>query len=117
RIHPRSGVERILAPENLSLLEKAARSRELVLAFDYDGTLAPIVSDILKAQMRPGTARLLKQVMAAYPTAILSGRGYPDLRALLGGQLGRRSLTRILLIGSHGMQWGGKGKPSPRHER
>ena len=47
----------ILLEPNRQVLEEFARSNAL-LAFDFDGTLAPIVADPARARMRPATTRL-----------------------------------------------------------
>ncbi|MGZ3696631.1 MAG: trehalose-phosphatase [Bdellovibrionota bacterium] len=110
------GVEKLFSPEILSRIETAARG-ELALAFDYDGTLAPIVPDILGAPMRPETVRLLKRVSGLYPTAVVSGRGFPDLAQLMKAQLGSAT-KKLILIGSHGMQFGSANSGHcERHEK
>ena len=48
----------ILAPRNRAILADFAASNVL-LAFDYDGTLAPIASTPAQARMRASTRRLL----------------------------------------------------------
>jgi trehalose 6-phosphate phosphatase len=58
---------------------------DVLLAFDFDGTLAPIVSDPAAAAMRPATRRLLAQVAGLYPCAVVSGRSEQDVRQRLGG--------------------------------
>lgn len=87
-----------------------ARGREVVLdrlaaanllvAFDYDGTLAPIVADRDRAALRPRTARLLARVADRYPTAVVSGRACADVAARVRG-LGVRYLS-----GNHGLEPG-----------
>ena len=51
----------ILSRAHREVLQQYAWSNVL-LAFDYDGTLAPIVRDPEKAAMRPAMRRLLVQV-------------------------------------------------------
>jgi trehalose 6-phosphate phosphatase len=90
----------VLAAKQHSLLAAFASSNTLV-AFDYDGTLAPIVDDPAGAGMRPRTRRLLARVAARYPTAIISGRGLRDLKATVG------ALRLAHLSGNHGIEpWG-----------
>jgi trehalose 6-phosphate phosphatase len=57
----------------------------VLLAFDYDGTLAPIVPDPDKAAMRPTTRRLLVEVAGRYPCVVISGRARSDVRRRLFG--------------------------------
>ncbi len=66
------------------ILEQLA-SRDLLVALDFDGTLAPIVPDPAAATLRPATRRLLATVAQRYPCAVISGRAEADvLRALAG---------------------------------
>jgi trehalose 6-phosphate phosphatase len=85
----------ILAEENRSCLARVAESRAL-LAFDYDGTLAPIVSDPRRAAMREATRELLGAVADAYSCVVVSGRTPPDLERRLDG------LGLLDVIGDHG---------------
>ncbi|MBC7781232.1 MAG: trehalose-phosphatase, partial [Proteobacteria bacterium] len=48
-------------------------ARRPLLAFDFDGTLAPIVPDRAAAVMTPTTASLLARVAELYPCAVISG--------------------------------------------
>lgn len=77
-------------------------SRRLLIALDYDGTLAPIVADPARAALRGRTQRALRELAARYPCVVISGRSRRDLLRRLRG-LGLRQL-----IGNHG------GEPSPR---
>jgi trehalose 6-phosphate phosphatase len=92
-------VRRLFAARNLELLAQLASSNVL-LAFDYDGTLAPIVADRELARMRAKTAQLLDQVCRVYPCAVISGRSKADV----GGRLGNASVKYI--IGNHGLEPG-----------
>jgi trehalose 6-phosphate phosphatase len=58
---------------------------DALLAFDFDGTLAPIVDDPASAQMRPPTRHLLAEVARLYPCAVISGRPEEDVLLRLGG--------------------------------
>lgn len=73
----------ILDPEAHDDLLSFARATVLV-AFDYDGTLAPIVSDPEKAELRATTRALLDQVTKLYPCAVISGRARSDTLQRLG---------------------------------
>lgn len=72
----------ILAKRNLPILASFAASNVL-LAFDYDGTLAPIVSRPDRAQMPKRTMRLLAEVAQLYPCVVISGRQLKDITARL----------------------------------
>jgi len=87
----------ILARANRELLEQFSWSNVL-LAFDYDGTLAPIVSDPEQAPMRASTRALLRNLTDLYPVAIISGRAQADALK----QLGRIGVKQV--IGNHGLE-------------
>jgi trehalose 6-phosphate phosphatase len=87
----------ILSPENREVLVQFAFSNALV-AFDYDGTLAPIVADPERAWMRPRTRKLLEELARVYPCIVISGRGQADTRSRLQG-IGVRGV-----IGNHGAE-------------
>src|SRR5688572_28246449 len=74
----------ILAKRHIQKLAEFASSNVLV-AFDYDGTLAPIVADPALARMRPGTRRLLASVARRYPCVVISGRARHDVLSRVGG--------------------------------
>jgi trehalose-phosphatase len=64
-----------------TLTSTYAEGRRLVLLFDYDGTLAPIVEHPHLATLGDGTRRLLRR-LAGLPrvsVGIISGRGIDDL--------------------------------------
>jgi trehalose 6-phosphate phosphatase len=50
-----------------------------ILAFDYDGTLAPIVDDPKIAKMASKTRDLLAEIAQYFPVAIISGRQRSDI--------------------------------------
>jgi len=85
---------------NQDLLEMFAWSNVL-LAFDYDGTLAPIVNAPAHATMRASTRRLLRRASKLYPCVVITGRAKADaLRRLRDSEVGR-------VVGNHGAE------PSP----
>jgi len=86
----------ILSPGRRPLLEELAR-RRLLVAFDYDGVLAPLAPSSGGRRMRPATRRLLLRASSRYPTAVVSGRAYRDLSGLVGGAV-------PLLVGNHGFE-------------
>ena len=90
----------LLAPRNRPVLERFAR-RDLVLVFDFDGTLAPIVADRSAARMRARTRRLFRQVARLYPSAVISGRGLRNIQPRLKG------IKLACIIGNHGAEWTG----------
>jgi len=90
-------VKDILAHANRQVLAQVASSHVL-LAFDYDGTLAPIVSDPDQAHMRERTRELLERVANAYPCIVISGRSQEDVQR-------RVSEAGVFeVIGNHGLE-------------
>lgn len=87
----------ILAAMHRDTLVLCARSRVL-LAFDFDGTLAPIVRDPDKARMRPRTRSLLHAIALRYPCAVVSGRARRDVLARLEG------IRLVEVVGNHGAE-------------
>jgi trehalose 6-phosphate phosphatase len=87
----------ILAPANAAVLSQLAWSN-VMLAFDYDGTLAPIVADPDVARMREKTRDLLENVARAYPCVVISGRSQEDVLKRVRG-------TGVFeVIGNHGLE-------------
>jgi trehalose 6-phosphate phosphatase len=87
----------VLGPAGRRALRRFSRSGPL-LAFDYDGTLAPIVGDPERADMRAATRELLTRLAARYVCVVVSGRPRRDLI---------RRLTRVGIaevIGNHGIE-------------
>jgi trehalose 6-phosphate phosphatase len=94
----------LLAKANREVLEQYACSRTMV-AFDFDGTLAPIVADRERAAMRSRTRRLLRRVARSYPCVVISGRSRSDVSRRVRG-------VRVAeVIGNHGME---RGRPPAR---
>ena len=93
-------MKNILAKEQLATLLDFAQERVL-LAFDFDGTLAPIVRDPEAAAMRPRTAAMLAKVAKLYPCAVISGRSRADVMAKVD------AIPLRAIFGNHGME------PSP----
>jgi trehalose 6-phosphate phosphatase len=87
----------ILKGAGLLWLGELARSRPL-LAFDFDGTLAPIVAHPEDAAMRPDTRGLLLDLAHRYPCAVISGRGRSDVKQKLSG------IPLVAVVGNHGME-------------
>jgi trehalose 6-phosphate phosphatase len=94
----------ILSPTGRAALEEFARSNVL-LGFDFDGTLAPIVDDPASARLRPSTRTLLGELTGRYPCAIVSGRARDDVLRLVEG------LPLMRIVGNHGTE----GERPPRN--
>ena len=89
--------EPILTTPHLRTLGGFALSNVLV-AFDYDGTLAPIAARPEDAHMRPGTRALLTSIARAYPTVVISGRALADVTAMLN------RVPLWYVYGNHGLE-------------
>ncbi|GAA5122236.1 trehalose-phosphatase [Pseudonocardia adelaidensis] len=78
-----------------------ARAPRLLVALDFDGVLAPIVSVPSDARPLPDSAAALEELATLPDTtvALLSGRGRADLAAVSGFG------DPIRLIGSHGSEF------------
>ena len=82
---------------NQHLLEMFAWSNVL-LAFDYDGTLAPLASTPTRASIRSSTRQLLRRATKLYPCIAISGRGRADAISRL------RGLAIHRVVGNHGAE-------------
>ncbi|WP_039794745.1 trehalose-phosphatase [Nocardia araoensis] len=82
-------------------LSTVARVPRLLVASDYDGTLAPIVSDPTKAFPHRESVSALRALAGLTGTtaAVISGRALRDLAAL------SRLPVEVQLIGSHGSEF------------
>jgi trehalose 6-phosphate phosphatase len=87
----------ILAEPHRQVVADLARSHALI-AFDYDGTLAPIVDDPDMALMRHRTRDLLIDLAHIFPCAVISGRSQEDVNRRL------RGIDVVGVIGNHGLE-------------
>lgn len=78
------------------------KGQEIILFFDFDGTLAPIVNDPEDAQIDQEMQQQLKIVAEHFRTAIISGRDRIDVRDRVG-------IEPIFYAGSHGFDISGPG--------
>lgn len=81
-------------------------SEPCLWVFDFDGVLAPIIADREHAAVSEQTARLMAQLAAKVPVAVLSGRGRADVKK-------RLSFKTRFLLGNHGLE----GPPEFAHRR
>lgn len=77
-----------------------AAARRLLIALDFDGTLAPVVDDPAKARALPEARAAVDRLsrMAATRVALVSGRTLASLEEVAG--VG----DEVLLVGSHGIE-------------
>lgn len=101
----------MIDPNLADALIAAAGAGRLLIASDFDGTLAPIVSDPLAAAPQAGAMKAITDVAAldGVDVVVVSGRSIEMLTELTGRPHGVR------LIGTHGAQL--EGEPLPDHIR
>lgn len=75
----------------------AALARRPLLAFDFDGTLAPIVPRPEDARVAPAVVQRLEQLARTLPVAVITGRRVADVQARLG-------FEPRFVIGNHGAE-------------
>lgn len=80
----------------LRIIESLTLTKTLY-AFDFDGTLAPIVRTPEMARATESTSNLVKALSAHVPVAIISGRSIADLKKHL-------NFTPDHMIGNHGLE-------------
>jgi trehalose 6-phosphate phosphatase len=93
-------VKNILGKRELSRLEQFVDDDTLI-AFDFDGTLAPLARDPRAARLRKSTSKLLHRIAGRYRTAVISGRPRADVLVRLNGAPVRA------VVGNYGLE------PSP----
>lgn len=95
-----------LAPELREALRRIADTGQLLVAMDFDGTMAPIVDSAHDARPLPRSAAAFAglAVLPRTTTALISGRALASLREVASPPVD------TLLIGSHGAEaWLGPG--------
>jgi len=85
-----------LSPGALAELARFVQNRPL-LAFDIDGTLAPIVSRPWDARVSQTLQEELSRLAARARVAVLTGRAVADAKGMLG-------FTPAYLVGNHGAE-------------
>ncbi len=76
---------------------EAVLKRRPLFAFDFDGTLAPIVAHPDDARVPEELAMLLARLAQLRPVAIVTGRSVEDVRPRLG-------FVPVEIVGSHGAE-------------
>src|SRR5215470_16551528 len=99
--HSATGAALSLDPDLRAALLRVARVPQLLVACDYDGTLAPIVADPTKATPSPGAVTAIRAISSLPQTTVgvISGRALRDLAAL------SRLPGEVRLVGSHGSEF------------
>ena len=96
----------------LAVLARDTTRRPLLVALDFDGTLAPLVDDPDISRMLPRAAQAVAQLVdvAGVTLALVSGRSVVDLHRRSGVPEG------TILIGSHGGERGRVGSSGLERE-
>lgn len=94
----------LLRPRHLRALARfmgagTGRAGRVLLAFDYDGVLAPLVKKPSGARMRSSTRALLARVARLHPVAVVSGRAWKDCARFVDG-------LAPIVVGNHGFELG-----------
>jgi len=97
----------LFSPEGQSALARTLQRRPL-LAFDFDGTLAPIVARPNDAHLSKGVSARLATLAAHLPVAIVTGRSIDDVRGRLG-------FEPRFIVGNHGAEDEGRVAPLGAH--
>jgi trehalose-phosphatase len=84
-------------------------ARRLVLFFDYDGTLTPIVRRPEDATLSDAMRSLLRELATHVTVGIVSGRDLDDVRSMV-------ALDELYYAGSHGFDVRGPGELRMQHE-
>jgi trehalose 6-phosphate phosphatase len=95
----RPALARFLSEPRAPAPDGAPAPPRILLAFDYDGVLAPIVKEPSGARMRPVTRTLLARLARRYPVAVVSGRAWKDVAAFVDGLV-------PTIVGNHGFELG-----------
>ncbi|WP_051701580.1 trehalose-phosphatase [Mycetocola saprophilus] len=90
-----------LAPVLEAALNRFAETPRILVALDFDGTLAPIVDDPMSARALPESAAAIAELRGLPDTtvALVSGRDLASLDALYPDSAG------ILIVASHGGEY------------
>lgn len=88
---------------------------DALLAFDFDGTLAPIVDNPEDSRLHEGAARALSGISPRVgQLAIITGRGVDAVRRL-GGLDSREGLSSLVVLGQYGVERWDAGTGELRH--
>jgi trehalose 6-phosphate phosphatase len=89
-------MKHIFSPEGQRALQGLVAGQPL-LAFDFDGTLAPIVESPGDARVAAGVVQRLIRLAAWRPVAVVTGRAVADVRTRLG-------FEPAYVVGNHGAE-------------
>lgn len=89
-------MQHLFGPDGETALAATLQQRPL-LAFDFDGTLTPIVARPNDARLSSAVAQRLATLAAHLPVAIVTGRSVEDVRGRLG-------FAPRFIVGNHGAE-------------
>jgi trehalose 6-phosphate phosphatase len=89
-------MKHFLSPQGMQILEALSFTKTLY-AFDFDGTLAKIVSGPTEARLNVQTVRLISKLSELVPVAVISGRGRSDLKDRIPPEI-------PYAVGNHGLE-------------
>lgn len=92
----------VFSNEGHRAIEELAR-RAAVLVFDFDGTLAPVVSGSRDARIRWHTRALLRIAAVQFPSAVISDRPRAELAEHVG------TIRLLAVVGNDGAERDGSG--------
>ncbi|MFE1644826.1 trehalose-phosphatase [Microbacterium sp. P01] len=105
-----------LPPETVDTLRPLAETAVLLVALDFDGTLAPFEDEPMKARMLPESRAAVESLFTLPDTvvALVSGRSLSDLEQISE----HTEDSAIVLAGSHGAEFWipGEGLVTPTEE-
>ena len=83
----------------VEVADRISRSARVLLCFDYDGTLTPIVATPAAALLPEETRSLLRSLSChpRYRLAVISGRALNEVRSMVG-------LNDLIYAGNHGLE-------------
>ncbi|MCW8953492.1 MAG: trehalose-phosphatase [Sulfurimonas sp.] len=85
------------ALKSFKKIESQFKDKEVVVFFDYDGTVTPIVSHPKDAKLSQAMKNTLIKLSNQCTLAVISGRGLNDIKSLVG-------IKGIYYAGSHGYE-------------
>lgn len=86
-----------LRAETVQMVTTFLSRSPTLLAFDFDGTLSPIVTDPDNARLAPGIGMRLSQLCERFDVAVITGRSVEDIRHRLPPEV-------LDITGNHGLE-------------
>lgn len=87
----------LFSPAGDAAIAQLMARQHVLLAFDFDGTLAPIVARPDDARVSMAIARRLELLARRHPVAVITGRSIADVRPRLG-------FEPAFVVGNHGAE-------------